>query len=66
MSTLHHRDDIATAIELTLTDAFDGRIVNICDDAATTIYELVRFVGEDMDKSSEPMRDLWYPHADGS
>jgi UDP-glucose 4-epimerase len=46
--------------------AFDGRIVNISDDAATTIFELVGFVGKDMEESSEPMRDPWYLHVDGS
>jgi len=65
MSTVHHRD-IAAAIELGLTGAFDGRIVNISDDAATTIYELVRLVGEDMDVSSNPMPDPWYLHVDGA
>lgn len=65
MSTVHHRD-IATAVSLALTGALDGRIVNISDDAATTIYELVRFVGMDMDASSQPMPDPWYLHVDGS
>ena len=65
MSTVHHRD-VAGAITLALTGAFDGRIVNISDDAATTIYELVRFVGADMDPSSDPMPDPWYLHVDGS
>lgn len=65
MSTVHHID-IAAAIQLALTGAFDGRIVNIADDAATTLYELVRFVGKDMEGSSEPMPDPWYLHVDGS
>lgn len=65
MSTVHHRD-IAAAINLALTGAFDGRIVNISDDAATTIYELVRLVGKDMDPSSEPMPNPWYLHVDGT
>ncbi|WP_443971417.1 NAD-dependent epimerase/dehydratase family protein [Sphingobium sp. CR28] len=65
MSTVHHRD-IAGAVKLALAGAFDGQIVNICDDAATTIYELVRFVGKDMDASSEPMPDPWHLHVDGS
>lgn len=65
MSTVHHID-IAVAINRALAGAFDGRIVNISDDAATTIYELVRFVGKDMDASSEPMPDPWYLHVDGS
>lgn len=65
MSIIHHRD-VATAMQLALTGAFDGRIVNICDEAPTTIYELVRIVGEDMAPSSEPMRDPWSQHVDGT
>lgn len=65
MSTVHHID-IAAAIRLALTGTFDGQIVNIADDAATTLYELVRFVGKDMDASSDPMPDPWYLHVDGS
>jgi len=64
MSTVHHRD-IAAAIDLALTGAFDERIVNISDDVAMTIYELVRLVGKDMEPSSQPMRDPWYLHVDG-
>ncbi len=65
MSTVHH-NDVAAATQRALTGAFDGRIVNISDDAATTIFELVRFVGKDMEESSEPMPDPWYLHVDGS
>lgn len=65
MSTVHHRD-IAGAIKLALAGAFDGRIVNISDDAATTIFELVRLVGKNMDELSQPMPDPWYLHVDGA
>lgn len=65
MSTIHHRD-IATAVKLSLTGAFDGRIVNISDEAPTTIYELVKLVGHDMAPSSEPMPNPWHLHVDGS
>lgn len=65
MSTIHHRD-IATAMELALAGAFDGRIVNISDEAPTTIYELVRVVGETMEPSSEPMQNPWHLHIDAS
>jgi nucleoside-diphosphate-sugar epimerase len=54
MSTVHHRD-IATAIQLALAGAFDGRIVNIADEAPTTIYELVGLGSETMVPSCEPM-----------
>lgn len=65
MSTIHHRD-IATAMEMALAGTFDGRIVNIADDAPTTIYELIELLGETMAPSSEPMQDPWYQHIDAS
>jgi UDP-glucose 4-epimerase len=65
MSTVHHRD-IATAVKLALAGTFDGRVVNIADDAPTTIYELVRIVGGTMEASSSPMPDPWFLHIDAS
>ncbi len=65
MSTIHHRDIVA-AVSLAVVGAFDGRIVNISDEAPTTIYELVGLVGETMDPSSEPMQNPWYLHVDAS
>lgn len=65
MSTIHHRD-IAMAMTLAIAGAFDGRIVNISDEAPTTIYELTRLVGETMDPSSEPMQNPWHLHIDAS
>lgn len=65
MSTIHHRD-IATAMRLALAGVFDGRIVNISDEAPTTIYELVRLVGETMASSSEPLHNPWHLHVDAS
>jgi nucleoside-diphosphate-sugar epimerase len=65
MSTIHHRD-IATAMELALAGTFDGRIVNISDEAPTTIYELVGLAGERMAPSSEPLQNPWHLHVDGS
>lgn len=65
MSTIHHRD-IATAIELALAGAMDRRIVNITDEAPTTVYELVRLVGARMEPSSEPLANPWYLYVDGS
>lgn len=65
MSTIHHRD-IATAMELALAGAMDGRIVNITDEAPTTVYELVRLVGARMEPSSEPLANPWYLYVDGS
>lgn len=65
MSTIHHRD-IATAMGLALAGTFDGRIVNIADEAPTTIYELVGLVGETMAPSSEPLQNPWHLHIDAS
>lgn len=65
MSTIHHRD-IAAAVTLAVAGTFDGRIVNLSDEAPTTIYELVGLVGETMDPSSQPMHDPWYLHVDAS
>jgi UDP-glucose 4-epimerase len=44
----------------------DGRIVNISDEAPTSIYELAELVGEKMEPSSEPLADPWHLHVDGS
>lgn len=61
MSLVHHRD-IATAMKLALTGAMDGHIVNIADDAPTSIYELVELVGGTMEPSSAPLDDPWRLH----
>jgi len=65
MSMIHHRD-IATAMNLALTGATDGRIVNITDEAPTSMYELFALVGETMEPSSEPLANPWHLHVDGS
>lgn len=65
MSMIHHRD-IANAMNLALTGAMDGRIVNVADDAPISIYELVELVGEKMEPSSEPLANPWHLHVDGS
>lgn len=65
MSLVHHRD-IATAIELALTGAMDGHVVNIADEAPTSIYELVTLVGGTMEPSSAPLANPWHLHMDTS
>lgn len=65
MSTVHHRD-IATAMTLALAGAMDGHIVNISDDAPTSIYELAQLVGEQLDSSAEPLTNPWYLLTDSS
>ncbi|MBX7448915.1 NAD(P)-dependent oxidoreductase [Mycolicibacterium sp. 3033] len=64
MSLVHHRD-IAAAIRIALTGAWDGRIVNIADDAPTTLYELVDIGGYAMDPSSKALERPWRLHMDG-
>lgn len=65
MSLVHHRD-IAAAIDLALTGAMDGHVVNLTDDAPTSMYELFELVGETMEPSSEPLKNPWHLHIDGS
>jgi UDP-glucose 4-epimerase len=64
MSLIHHRD-IATAMQLALTGALDGRVVNLSDDAPTTVYEIARVVGADYPESAEPLTNPWNGHVDG-
>lgn len=65
MSVIHHRD-IATAIQLALTGAMDRHIVNIVDDAPTSLYELAGLVGKTLPSSSAPLENPWHFHVDGS
>ena len=65
MSLVHHRD-IATAMRLALDGAMDGRIVNIGDDAPTSIYELVELAGGSIEPSSAPLANPWRLHTDGA
>ena len=65
MSMVHHRD-ITTATNLALTGALDGHVVNLTDEAPTSIYELFELVGEPMKPSSEPLANPWHLHIDGS
>lgn len=65
MSTIHHRD-VAVAVALALTGAADRRIVNITDEAPSSIYDLLRVVGVEMPPSSAPLVNPWHLHVDGS
>jgi UDP-glucose 4-epimerase len=65
ISTVHHRD-IATAMMLALDGVFDGRTVNISDEAPSSIYELAALVGERIESSSKPLEDPWHLHVDAS
>jgi UDP-glucose 4-epimerase len=65
MSLVHHRD-IAAAMNLALSGAMDGRVVNLTDDAPTSMYELFELVGATMQPSAEPLTNPWHLHIDGS
>ncbi len=65
ISTVHHRD-IATAVKMALAGAMDKRVVNITDEAPTSIYELVKLVGKTLKSSADPLPNPWYLHADSS
>jgi len=64
--SMAHQRDVASAIELALTGAMDGKIVNICDDAPTSLYEMASIVGLEIEGSAEPLRNPWMGRVDGS
>ena len=64
--SLVHQRDVAGAIEFALSGAMDGYIVNICDDAPTTLYEMASLIGSPIEPSSEPLTDPWMGRMDGS
>lgn len=64
-SMVHHRD-IATAVDLGLKGAFDGRIVNIVDDAPMSILELTGIAGTPVTPSAEPLVNPWYGQMDAT
>jgi len=64
--SLVHQRDVAGAVELALTGAMDGQVVNICDDAPTTLYEMASVVGSRLEASAEPLADPWMGRMDGS
>lgn len=65
MSTIHHHD-IAQAVTLALKGAFDRRIVNLADEAPSSIYELAGMVGKQLDSSGAPLSNPWHLHVDTS
>ncbi|TIH40108.1 NAD-dependent epimerase/dehydratase family protein [Subtercola vilae] len=65
LSVIHHAD-IATAFTLALTGAFDGRTVNIADNAALSIYEMSQIVGYPYGSSAEPLAQPWKGQMDVS
>jgi nucleoside-diphosphate-sugar epimerase len=65
MSLIHHRD-IAEAVKMAIRGAMDHQIINITDEAPTSIYELFGLVGQTIAPSSEPLVNPWHLHVDGS
>ncbi|MCL6707970.1 NAD(P)-dependent oxidoreductase [Pseudomonas sp. R2.Fl] len=65
MSTIHHRD-IAAAMDLTLKGIFDGRVVNIADEAPLSVYELAGLAGTTLASNAEPLSNPWHLHVDTS
>lgn len=64
-SLVHHRD-IAAAVRMALDGAMDGQIVNITDDAPTSIFEMARVAGLTYERSSAPLDDPWRGQMDGT
>jgi nucleoside-diphosphate-sugar epimerase len=64
-SVAHHRD-VAAVIQLALTGAMDGRIVNVTDDAPVTVYEMARLGGNPIAVSAEPLTHPWSGRMDGT
>lgn len=65
LSTIHHRD-IAKAIMLALAGVFDQRVINLSDDAPTSVYELMGMLGTPMETNATPLSNPWHLHVDGS
>jgi UDP-glucose 4-epimerase len=64
-SVAHHRD-IMVAVDIALSGAMDGRIVNITDDRPVTIYEMAELAGEPLEGSKEPLANPWSGRMDPS
>ena len=59
MSTVHHQD-IAVGVKLALSGALDGKIINLADDSAPSMFEMYAIAGEQMEPSSEPLPNPWH------
>lgn len=57
-SVAHHRD-VMTAVDLALSGAMDGRVVNIADDAPMTVLEMTDIAGAPIEGSAEPLTHPW-------
>jgi len=59
MSTVHHQD-IAVAMLMAIGGKMDRSIVNISDDAALSVAELIAITGATMRSTSDPLPNPWY------
>jgi len=64
--SLAHQRDVARAFEFALTGSMDGRIVNIADDAPSTLYDMARAVGITIESSAQPLSNPWWGRADAT
>jgi hypothetical protein len=55
-----------TAVGIALSGSMDGRIVNITDDAAVTVFEMAELAGSPLQGSSEPLIDPWAGRMDAT
>jgi nucleoside-diphosphate-sugar epimerase len=62
--SLVHQRDVARAFEFALGGAMDRRIVNIADDAPSTLYDMARAVGVTIESSAQPLNNPWRGRAD--
>lgn len=66
MFSMGHHRDIAAAVRLALNGVMDGRIVNVTDDAPTTIFQLAKLAGQPLAGSAEPLTNPWFGRMDGT
>ena len=64
--SLSHQRDVSRAFELALTGVADKRIVNITDDAPSTLYDMARAVGVTVEATAQPLNNPWWGRVDGT
>ena len=64
--SMTHQRDVVQAIKLALAGRFDGEIVNVVDDAPTSVYEMALIVGATLEGSNAPLTNPWMGRGDGS
>ena len=55
-----------TAVDIALSGAMDGRIVNVTDDRPVTVYEMAELAGTPLEGSAEPLANPWSGRMDPS